>query len=78
MVKNKRYRFIHDKNPLKVKERNAISVDFYLHLTHHCAIGNHALVLTFQLDKSKAHTEEDVLVVSSHLVVVPDRKALVQ
>ncbi|XP_065916020.1 uncharacterized protein [Dysidea avara] len=63
VIKSKYYRRKHDRNPQEVTQRNYYSVDFYLHMTHHCVIGDHTLLLTFKLDKSHVHTDDDVLVV---------------
>ena len=46
------------------RQRNQSSVDFYLHMTNHCVIGDYTLVLTFQFDHKTDHFD-DVLVVSS-------------
>ena len=49
------------------RQRNAYSVDFYLHMTHHCVIGDHTLLLTFQVDNQEEYFD-DVFVVSTVLV----------
>ena len=43
------------------KCRNSESVDFYLHMTHYCVIGDNTLLLTFQLDDQVQ--PDDILVV---------------
>ena len=46
------------------KSRISESVDFYLHMTHHCVIGDNTLLLTFQLDDHWQEAQpDDILVV---------------
>ncbi|XP_065915005.1 uncharacterized protein [Dysidea avara] len=64
VISNTQYRHKHDKDPQEIKQRNSHSIDFYLHMTRHCVIGNYTLLLTFQLNRKSHQTagDDDVLV----------------
>ena len=49
------------------RQRNSYSVDFYLHMTNHCVIGDHTLLLTFQVYNQENYCD-DVFVVSTVLI----------
>ena len=56
------------KETREFRQRNVYSVDFYLHMTHHCVIGDCTLLLTFQVDNQQEDACDDVFVVSIVLV----------
>ena len=50
--------------------RNISAVDFYLHMTHHCVIGDNTLLLTFQLDVPDNQPDDVLLVRQCVLLLI--------